>query len=121
MSLCGLVPCPLGRDCSFFYAFRRDDEKFLKVLSIKLLKKQDKPKKEKMKMPEQTIGLWVRNFLKRENELYKPQKRKNENAGTNYWITGREFFKTSKQTRQNVKLYIFIHASVTSSHPSFSS
>jgi len=36
---------------------KRDDVRFLKVLSLKSLKLNDKPKKAKMKRYEQTIGL----------------------------------------------------------------
>ncbi|MDH5723256.1 MAG: hypothetical protein OEY94_08060, partial [Alphaproteobacteria bacterium] len=39
-------------------------------------------------------------FLKSLRLNDKPKKSKNENAGTNYWITGRKFFKTRKRTVQ---------------------
>ncbi|MDH5721725.1 MAG: hypothetical protein OEY94_00155 [Alphaproteobacteria bacterium] len=60
-----------------------NDDNILKVFSINTLKKHNKIKITKMKRYEQTIGLrdenslkrtskLDRNFLKRENELYKP-------------------------------------------------
>jgi len=59
------------------YAHRGGDESLLKVIFIKLLKKHDKMKKAKMKIPEQTIKAMDGNFLKRENKLYKQEKDKN--------------------------------------------
>ncbi|MDH5722474.1 MAG: hypothetical protein OEY94_04020 [Alphaproteobacteria bacterium] len=56
------------------YAHRGGDERSLKVFLLNPLKKLDKTEKEKMKRYEQTIGLRVGNFLKRQFKLYKPEK-----------------------------------------------
>jgi len=49
-------------------------DNILKVIFLKSLKNNIKPEKAKMKTPEQTIGLRVGNFLKRQFKLYKSEK-----------------------------------------------